>query len=91
VLSGGREIALHHLPAGIVAQTSREGPSAEPARTGTEIRPLQAAVKEFEREYLLRAIFQAGGKRVRAAEMLGISRKSLWEKLRVYNLGDDGA
>jgi DNA-binding NtrC family response regulator len=91
VLSGGREIALHHLPAGIVAETSREGPSAEPARTGTEIRPLQAAVKEFEREYLLRAIFQAGGKRVRAAEMLGISRKSLWEKLRVYNLGDDGA
>jgi DNA-binding NtrC family response regulator len=91
VLSGGGEIALHHLPAGIVAQTSSEGPSAEPARTGGEIRPLQAAVKEFEREYLLRAIHQAGGKRVRAAEMLGISRKSLWEKLRVYNLGTDNA
>jgi two-component system response regulator AtoC len=89
VLSGGGEIALHHLPAGIVAQTSSKGPSAEPAPSGGEIRPLQAAMKEFEREYLLRAITQSGGKRVRAAEMLGISRKSLWEKLRLYNLGHE--
>jgi two-component system response regulator AtoC len=91
VLSGGGEIALNHLPAGIASDSSAErggsGPSAEPARMGGELRPLQAAVKEFEREYLLRAIQQAGGKRVRAAEMLGISRKSLWEKLRYYDLG----
>lgn len=27
-------------------------------------------------------------KRIRAAEMLGISPKSLWEKLRQYGIGD---
>jgi DNA-binding NtrC family response regulator len=46
------------------------------------------AVKEFEREYLLRAIAQAAGRRLRAAEMLGISRKSLWEKLRMHGIND---
>jgi DNA-binding NtrC family response regulator len=92
VLSGGAEIALHHLPSSIVAEGS---PGAIPAApiaaahaSSSEVRPLQAAVREFEREYLVRAIVQAGGKRVRAAEMLGISRKSLWEKLRAHGIGD---
>jgi DNA-binding NtrC family response regulator len=46
------------------------------------------ALREFEREYLVRAMGQAGGKRVRAAEILGISRKSLWEKLRLHGISD---
>jgi two-component system response regulator AtoC len=87
VLSGGGEIGLQHLPASIVAQTAGR-PSTEATPGTGEVRPLQAAIKEFEREYLLRAITQANGKRIRAAEMLGISRKSLWEKLRLYGIGD---
>jgi DNA-binding NtrC family response regulator len=54
------------------------------------LRPLSLAVKEFEREYLLRAIRMAGGRRGRAAEMLGISRKSLWEKLRQHDIAGEG-
>jgi two-component system, NtrC family, response regulator AtoC len=90
VLSGGGEIALHHLPSGIAAQSAagRTLPEAGGSGGPPEVRPLQTALKEFEREYLLRAITQANGKRIRAAEMLGISRKSLWEKLRQYGLGD---
>ena len=38
--------------------------------------------------HLRRAVAAAGGKRVKAAELLGISRKSLWEKLRLYDLDD---
>ena len=53
------------------------------------LRPLQLAVKEFEREYLARAVRAAGGRRGRAAEMLGISRKSLWEKLRAHGIAAD--
>jgi two-component system, NtrC family, response regulator AtoC len=90
VLSGGGEIRLEHLPSSITAgarQALGLGGGEMVTRDG-EVRPLQVAVKEFEREYLLRAIAQASGKRLRAAEILGISRKSLWEKLRMHGISD---
>jgi DNA-binding NtrC family response regulator len=86
VLSGGKEIDVRHLPANISQQGVLAG--AEPGGTSPEIRPLHIALREFEREYLLRAMAQASSKRVRAAEMLGISRKSLWEKLRLHGISD---
>jgi DNA-binding NtrC family response regulator len=89
VLSGGAEIDVRHLPASMIAATmpvGRTGPEAGGA--APEIRPLHIALREFEREYLVRAMAQASGKRVRAAEMLGISRKSLWEKLRLHSISD---
>jgi DNA-binding NtrC family response regulator len=48
--------------------------------------PLYSAVREFERGYLLRALRSADGKRSRTAQLLGISRKTLWEKLRTSGL-----
>jgi DNA-binding NtrC family response regulator len=87
VLSAGSEIRLEHMPASITAGARVTAPDA-PGGVQGEIRPLQVAVKEFEREYLLRAIGQAGGKRLRAAEILGISRKSLWEKLRLHGISE---
>jgi DNA-binding NtrC family response regulator len=49
------------------------------------------ALRAFEREYLLRALESVGGKKAKAAELLGISRKNLWEKLRAHGVhdGDD--
>jgi two-component system response regulator HydG/two-component system response regulator AtoC len=82
VLSSGHEIDLEHLPqeiAGTVTPTSAHG----------EIfRPLSVAIDEFEREYLLRALRIACGGRSHAAELLNISRKSLWEKLRKHGISD---
>jgi DNA-binding NtrC family response regulator len=43
---------------------------------------------EFERDYLLQALRLADGKRMRAAELLGISRRNLWEKLAAHGLSD---
>jgi len=31
----------------------------------------------------------AGGRRAEAAELLGISRKTLWEKIRLYEIAPD--
>ena len=79
VLSGGKEIDLQHLPP-TMADGAGNGPLV--TATPTAIRPLQTALREFELQYLRRALKAADGKRTRAAEMLGISRKTLWEKLR---------
>jgi DNA-binding NtrC family response regulator len=84
ILSGGGTIDLHHLPPGIARTVA---PSSEAqVQPAQALRPLSMAVKEFEHEYLVRAIRAAGGRRGRAAEMLGISRKSLWEKLRQHGI-----
>jgi two-component system response regulator AtoC len=81
VLAGGGEIDVEHLPAGIAGGVDGTGSSA-----AGSLRSLNAALKEFEREYLLRALTQAGGKKMKAAEILGISRKNLWEKLRLHGI-----
>jgi DNA-binding NtrC family response regulator len=77
VLASGGEIGLEHLPRDIT--TVDAGKTTAPVP-----RPLGIALREFERDYLQRALLQADGKRTRAAEILGISRKNLWEKLRMH-------
>ena len=79
ILSRGKTIELEHLPDDIVAVAK----SASPNETVT---PLAAVLKKAEREHLLKALAVAGGKKARAAELLGISRKNLWEKLRAHDL-----
>jgi DNA-binding NtrC family response regulator len=95
VLAGGGEITLDHLPAEI-AQARVSPHSIPSAQQPPRLLPtalvesatvrLADAVREFEKAHLRRVLVAVGGKRVRAAEMLGISRKSLWEKLRSYDL-----
>jgi DNA-binding NtrC family response regulator len=82
VLATGSTIDLEHLPGTIVGRA--------PPRTdsGSSIRPLAEAVQEFEREYLVGALRTTGGKKVHTAELLGISRKSLWKKLRELGVSE---
>lgn len=80
VLSGGQEIQPAHLPASIVG--THPVINIEKNSGSQVVRPLHAAMRDFEHEYLLRALKATDGKRTRTAELLGISRKTLWEKLR---------
>jgi two-component system response regulator HydG len=82
VLARGKEIDLEHLPRDIVGANA---PAA--GQGGAVLRPLAVAAREFEREYLLRALAACEGRKARAAELLGISRKNLWEKLKTHGLG----
>ena len=84
VLARGGEIDMQHLPRDI----SGVVPARE-QRAG-ELQPLALALREFEKIYLVRALAAAGGKKTAAARLLGISRKTLWEKLRAHGLsGND--
>jgi len=46
------------------------------------VEPLAQAMGRFERDYVRRVLAKVDGHRGRAAALLGISRKSLWERLR---------
>ena len=92
VLAGHGDITLDHLPAAI-AEEAPSGPTSTLAAMTVDgapqaVVPLSIAVREFEKGHLRRALAATGGKRVKAAEMLGISRKSLWEKLRMYEVDE---
>lgn len=41
---------------------------------------------EAEREYIIRILKTTKGNKTKAAEMLGISRKTLWEKMNLYEI-----
>jgi DNA-binding NtrC family response regulator len=56
------------------------GPGAAAAQ------PLADTVREAERRHLLDVLDKVGGERKRAADILGISRKTLWKKMKLLGL-----
>ncbi|TAN46059.1 MAG: sigma-54-dependent Fis family transcriptional regulator [Nitrospirae bacterium] len=68
-------IGKDDLPPGISAQTG-----------GVKKHALSAVAAEAEREYIVRILKSTGNNKTRAAEMLGISRKTLWEKMKAYGI-----
>ena len=51
-----------------------------------EVRPLRVVLREAEIVHIRRALEQTGGHRTHTADLLGISRKVLWEKLRDFDI-----
>ena len=47
----------------------------------------QGTLGDVEREHILRTLETCGGNQTRAAKALGISRNTLWEKLKQYKTG----
>jgi len=47
---------------------------------------LADAVARTEKQFVLKALTRTGGKRAEAADLLGISRKNLWEKMKQYSI-----
>jgi DNA-binding NtrC family response regulator len=78
ILARGQEIQVHHLPAEFHGNVR--------AVSGDRVEPLAFVMAQFEKDYIERTLKMADGERRRAAEMLGISRKNLWEKMVKYGL-----
>lgn len=78
LLYPGQQILQRHIPHAPV-DGQQLGTIFEKITVGM---PLKEAVAEFERRYIERVLASAGGRKGRTAEILGLSRKSLWEKLR---------
>jgi two-component system response regulator HydG len=46
----------------------------------------QATLRDLEREYVLEILRQVGGNKSRAADILGLDRKTLYRKLDEYGV-----
>lgn len=82
-LGRGDEIHPWDLPEEI---RGTEGAINAGPAIGEASAPLKKAVKDLEREHINRILEQVGGNKTKAAEVLGISRKTLWEKCKEYDI-----
>jgi two-component system response regulator HydG len=77
VLSRGETIFPEHLPAKV--QAAGEGPEGIPRSEGKTMR-------EVERETIIKTLRQTDGNRTHAAKILGISRRTLQNKIKEYGI-----
>ncbi|HWC15611.1 MAG TPA: helix-turn-helix domain-containing protein [Terriglobales bacterium] len=77
-------IDVHDLPPAIRRLSEPTEPELEPA-------PLNSTdLEELERETILRVFEQTKGDKALTGRMLGISRATLYRKLKRYNIGSVG-
>ncbi len=78
-LSPDSEISIGDLPPRI-----RDGARSAALVAGAVERHL--SLRELEREYIMEVLRQAGGNKTRAADILGMDRKTLYRKLNEFGL-----
>ena len=81
VLAPDSVITAADLPQNLHSQQTEPSYSA-----GDTPIPLAQAVSITEKQCVLNALNRTEGNRTRAAELLGISRKNLWQKMKLHNI-----
>jgi len=69
----------------LVAQPAQPQPVATNGNGGLR---LSDAIQQMEIDMIRKALHESGGNKTKAAQILGISRKSLFNKIRDYKLQD---
>ncbi len=80
--AGAGEIEEAHLP-----EELRPAPAAPPAARGATAAPAGA---QSERDRIADSLLATGGNRTEAARRLGMSRVTLWKRVKLYGLGGPG-
>ncbi len=83
LVSSGPELLLQHLPAPVQEHAAMSGP-AGPVGADSLLHNRQL----IERNVIQRVLASSGYSRARAADALGISRVTLYKKMKKYNLMD---
>lgn len=79
-LSKKDEILPNDLPSMVIGMKKYIGMPIK------ELKPIGEVLKEIEKKYIGRVLREMGGQKKKAAKILGISRKTLWEKIKSYRL-----
>jgi DNA-binding NtrC family response regulator len=84
ILADGSEILPEHFDSG----STEESPAAPPVPSGASLIAVgRAAQRHAETEAIRRTLRETGGNKTEAARRLGISYKTLWSKLKDYEIG----
>jgi two-component system response regulator AtoC len=82
VLSGGKAIGIKHLPADILEDKPVEVESSDfPAQEADD---LNRQVEELEKRLIQQALSKTHDNKAKAAQLLKISERSLWYKIKKY-------
>ncbi|MCK5119394.1 MAG: hypothetical protein KAQ78_07420, partial [Candidatus Latescibacteria bacterium] len=73
------------LPEELPASIRGEGIATRTFETG-DLKPVKDVVKEAEIAHIRKVLAATEGRKDKAANILGISRKTLWEKIKVYGV-----
>ena len=77
-------------PSSLPQNATPTAPGAQPSGTPADAPlPVGQPLREVERQLILKTLEMAGGNRLRAAEILGISPKTLYNKLGRYQARSD--
>lgn len=79
-IAKGEKIHLSDLPSFLF-----EGKSTEDKREDT-LKNIRDLKNETEKEYIVSVLKQVNYKKGKAAKILGVSRKTLWEKMKKYDI-----
>ncbi|HEU0124235.1 MAG TPA: sigma-54 dependent transcriptional regulator [Bryobacteraceae bacterium] len=85
ILAGEGQILARHLPPAILPAAARPAPTPETASTDFLVLQPGTTIDEAERALVLRTLVLTKGNKTRAAEVLGISLKTLFNKLKGYD------
>ncbi|WP_124553467.1 sigma-54-dependent transcriptional regulator [Methylophilus methylotrophus] len=86
ILAGNQAIQPQHLPADISQQIATPGPDKNSDDTGSHDLSIPRATEAIERRLILQALDACQGNKTKAAKLLEISERSLWNKLNQYDL-----
>lgn len=88
----GKELGIRHLPAYVrdLPSSSSSQPSTGPVagEAGVPLQPAGENWTVMERQMIINALVQAGGKKSKAADILGWGRSTLWRKMKKHNLDE---
>ncbi|MBW2630458.1 MAG: sigma 54-interacting transcriptional regulator [Deltaproteobacteria bacterium] len=76
-------IETSHLPVNILEEDNRQISDDELPEEGISI---DGRLKRLEKNMIIKALVKADGKQVKAARLLGIKERSLWHRIRKYEI-----
>ena len=85
ILAGEGTVLARHLPPAVVPASARETPVTTDASTDFLVLMPGTTIDDAERALVRRTLIMTKGNKTRAAEVLGISLKTLFNKLKAYD------